>query len=111
VDTSILLRRENKIPMKEVTETRFGAEIEWMTIQRLPCLGIHPINNHKTQTLWQIPTRFFLREPDKAVSWEALPVPDKYRSGCSQPSIGLSKESPMKELEKGPKELKGFAAP
>jgi hypothetical protein len=28
VDTSILLRRENKIPMKEVTETRFGAEIE-----------------------------------------------------------------------------------
>jgi hypothetical protein len=40
-----------------------------------------------------------------------LPVPDKYRSGCSQPSIGWSTWSPMKELEKGPKELKGFAAP
>jgi hypothetical protein len=29
-------------------------------------------------------------------------VPDKYRSGCSQPTIELSTGSPMKELEKGP---------
>jgi hypothetical protein len=35
-----------------------------------------------------------------------LPVPHKYRGGCSQPTIGLSIGSPMKELEKGPKELK-----
>jgi hypothetical protein len=33
-------------------------------------------------------------------------MPDKYRGGCSQPSMG----SPMEELEKGQKELKGFAA-
>jgi hypothetical protein len=33
----------------------------------------------------------------------------KYRSGCSQPAIGLSTESPLEDLEKGPKELKGFA--
>jgi hypothetical protein len=32
-----------------------------------------------------------------AISWEALPQPDKHRGGCSQPTIGLSKE------------LKGFA--
>jgi hypothetical protein len=57
VDTSILLRRENKIPMGGVTETKFGAETEGMTIQILPHLGIHPINNHQTQTLWQMPTR------------------------------------------------------
>jgi hypothetical protein len=38
-------------------------------------------------------------------------MPDKYRSGCSQPSIGLSTGSPVKELEKGPKELKGFYSP
>jgi hypothetical protein len=38
-------------------------------------------------------------------------VPDKYRDGCSQPTIGLSTESTMEELEKVPKELKGFAAP
>jgi hypothetical protein len=25
-----------------------------MTIQRLPHLGFHPINNYQTQTLWQI---------------------------------------------------------
>ena len=45
-----------------------------------------------------------------AVSCEALPVPGKNRSGCSQSSIGWSTRSLMKELEKGPKELKGFAA-
>jgi hypothetical protein len=45
------------------------------------------------------------------VSREALPVPDKYRSGCSQLSTGLSTGSPMKKLEKVPRELKGFAAP
>jgi hypothetical protein len=53
----ILLRRENKIPMEGVTETKFGAETEGMTIQRLPHLVIHPINNHQTQTLWQMPTK------------------------------------------------------
>jgi hypothetical protein len=51
VDTSILLRRESKIPMKGVTETKCGAETEERTIKRLPHLGIHPIYNHQTQTL------------------------------------------------------------
>jgi hypothetical protein len=57
MDTLIFLRRGNKIPMEGVTETRFGAETEGMTSQRLPHLGIHPINNHKTQTLLQMQTR------------------------------------------------------
>ena len=57
VDTSIL-RRGNKIPMEGVTETKCGVEAEGMTIQKLPHLGIHPINNHQTQTLLQMPTRF-----------------------------------------------------
>jgi hypothetical protein len=47
VDTWILLRRGNKIPMEGVTETKCEAEAEGMTIQSLPHLGIHPINNHK----------------------------------------------------------------
>jgi hypothetical protein len=58
VDTSFLLRRGNKIPMEGVTETKFKAETEGMIIQRLPYLGIYPINNHQIQTLWQMPTRF-----------------------------------------------------
>jgi hypothetical protein len=33
-------------------------------------------------------------------------VPDKYRGGCSQPTIGLSTKFPMEELEKGLKEPK-----
>jgi hypothetical protein len=51
----ILLRRGNKIPMEGVTETKLGAETKRTTIQRLPHLGIHSINNHQTQTLWQMP--------------------------------------------------------
>ena len=48
---------DQSTPMEGVTETKFGAETEGMTIQRLPHLGIHPINNHQTQTLLQMPTR------------------------------------------------------
>jgi hypothetical protein len=37
--------------MEGVIETKLGTEPEGMTIQRLPHLGIYPINNHKIQTL------------------------------------------------------------
>jgi hypothetical protein len=56
VDTLILLRWGNKLPMEGVAETKFGAETEGMTIQRLPHLRIHPIYNHQTQTLFWMPT-------------------------------------------------------
>ena len=58
VDTSLLHRMENKIPMEGVTETKFGAETEERTIQRLPLPGIHHIYNHKTQTLLHMPEIF-----------------------------------------------------
>jgi hypothetical protein len=57
VDTSILLRRGTKYPWKEL-QRPFQPEAEGMTSQRLPHLGIHPINHHQTQTLLQMPTRF-----------------------------------------------------
>ena len=57
VDTSFFLRMGNKIPMEGVTETKFGAETEGVTIQKLPHLGIYPINNHQTQTLLQMQIR------------------------------------------------------
>jgi hypothetical protein len=56
VDTLLLLRRVNMIRMEGVTETKRGAETEGRTIQRLPHLAIHPINNHQTQTLLGMPT-------------------------------------------------------
>ena len=59
VDTSILLRRGNKIPMEGVTKTKCESETEGMTIQRLPHLEIHPIYSHQTQTLLHMPERFF----------------------------------------------------
>jgi hypothetical protein len=88
VDTSSLLRMGNKIPMEGVTETNIGAETERRTIQRLPHLGIHPINIQQTQTLLYMPARFCWQGPDIAISCEAMPVHGKHRSGCSQSSIG-----------------------
>jgi hypothetical protein len=55
VDTLLLLRRGKK-PMEGVTETKFRAETEGMTIQQLPYMRIHPINNHQNQTLLGMPT-------------------------------------------------------
>jgi hypothetical protein len=36
-------------------------------------------------------------------------MPGKQRSGCSQSAIGWNTGTPMEELEKVPKELKGSA--
>jgi hypothetical protein len=58
VDTLFLLRMGSKIPREGVTKIKFGAEKEGRTIQRLPHLGIHPINSHQTQTLLHMPARF-----------------------------------------------------
>jgi hypothetical protein len=58
-DTSILLRRGNKIPMKGVTDTKCRAETKRMVVQRLPHLRIHPIYNRQTQILLWIPTSVY----------------------------------------------------
>ena len=106
-----ILRIGNKIPMKGVTETKFGAKTKGWTIQRLPHPGIHPIISHQTQTLLHMPERFCWRDPVIAVSYEAVAVPGKYRSRCSQSSISWNTGPPMEELEKVPKMLKGSAIP
>jgi hypothetical protein len=56
-----------------------------------------------------MPARFCCKDPDIAVSCEAMPVPGKYRSGCSQSCIGWNTGSLMEELEKVSKELKESA--
>jgi hypothetical protein len=58
VHNSFLLRRGNKIPMEGIIEKFFRDEMEGRNVQRLPHLGIHPINNHQTQALLHMPTRF-----------------------------------------------------
>jgi hypothetical protein len=79
--------------------------MEGRTIQRLSHPGIHPIYNHQTQTLLHMPTRFCRQDTDIALSCEAMPMPGKYRSGCSQSSIGWNTGALVKELEKVLKEL------
>jgi hypothetical protein len=56
VDTLVLPRRGNKVPMGEVTEIKYGTETGGKTFQRLPYLVIHPIHSHQTQTLLWMPT-------------------------------------------------------
>jgi hypothetical protein len=56
VDTSILLRRGNKISMEGVTETKYEVETKEMTIHKVPHLAIHSIYNCQTQTLLWIPS-------------------------------------------------------
>jgi hypothetical protein len=58
VDTLFFLRMGNKIPMEGVAVTKFGAETEGRTIQRLLHLGIHLIISHQTQTLKHMAARF-----------------------------------------------------
>jgi hypothetical protein len=53
---SDFLRRGNKILMGRDTETKYGAETEGKTIQRLPHLGIHSIYSQQTQILLWMPT-------------------------------------------------------
>ena len=107
--TSLLLRIGNKIPLKGLIETMFGAKTKGWAIQRLPYQGIHRIISHQIQTLLHMPARFCLWDPDIALSGEATPKPGKYRSGCSQSSIGWNTKPPMEELENIPKELKRSA--
>jgi hypothetical protein len=82
------------------TETKSEAESKGKAIQRLSYLEIHPICSQQTQTLLLMPRSACWQEPGIAVSWEAMPEPSKYRSECSQPTIGLSTGSPVEELEK-----------
>jgi hypothetical protein len=72
VDTSIFLRRGNKIPIEGVTETESGAETEGKTIQRLPHLGIHPIYNHQTQTLLWMPTSAYWQKQSPEGLYQCL---------------------------------------
>jgi hypothetical protein len=109
VDTSFLLRMGNKISMERVTKTKLRAEAKGKTIQRLTYPGIHPIIRHQTQTLLYMPARFCRQDLGIASSCETIPVSGKYRSRCSQSSIGWNTGPPMEELEKVSKVLKGSA--
>jgi hypothetical protein len=87
--------------MEGVTETKFGAEMKGWTIYRLSYPGIHPIISLQTLTpALHTPARFCWKEPDIAISCEAMPGPSKHRSGCSQSAIGWNTGPPMEELEK-----------
>jgi hypothetical protein len=95
MDILVFLRRGNKIPIGGETETKCRAHTVEQAIQMTAPPGD--------------PSHIQLQNPDAIVdankclltrAWyscllRGLPVPDKYRSGCSQPSIGQSTGSPM----------------
>jgi hypothetical protein len=98
------------IDKDSLSNSRALVKISPWTIQRLPHLRTYSIFSHQMQTLLNMPARICRKDSDVVVSGEAMPVPGKHRSGCSQSAIGWNTGPPMEELEKVPKELKGSAA-
>jgi hypothetical protein len=68
---------------------------------------IHPVNNHKTQTLLHLATRYYWQDPDIAVSCEALPLPDNTEVDAHSHLLDGTQGPPVQALKKVPKELKG----
>jgi hypothetical protein len=54
VDTSILLRRENKIPMGGITETKCGVETEGRPSSDCPTWGSISYTITKPRLLWML---------------------------------------------------------
>jgi hypothetical protein len=109
VNTSFLPRVGNKIPMEGVTETKFGAKTKGWTIQSLPHSGVHPIISHQTQTLVHMPVRFCLKDPDIAVSCEAMPYLANTEVDAHSHLLDGTQGPQWRRPEKVPKELKGSA--
>lgn len=101
----------NKILTGWNMETKCGTDTEGKAIQRLYHLGIYPIYSHQTEMLLWMPRSACWWEPDMAVSWKAIPEPDKYRGGSSQPTIGLKAGAPCEGVVKGTEGAQGFCSP
>ena len=80
--------------------TKFGAKTKGQSLElrqedpETAPPSVHPIISQQTQTLLHMPSRFCWKDPDIAVSCETMPVLFKYRSGCSQSSIGWNTALP-----------------
>jgi hypothetical protein len=68
VESSVLLRRRNKILTRGNMEIKCRAETEGKAFQSLPHLGIHPIYNHQTRTMLWIPISACLQKSDMTFS-------------------------------------------
>ena len=64
--------RMGKILKGAVKEAKCGVETEGKATQRLPYLGIHPINNHQTPTLLGMTRSAYQKEHAMVVSRGAL---------------------------------------
>jgi hypothetical protein len=68
-------------------------------------------DGHQTwMLLWMLGSACWWK-PDMTVSWEALPEPDKYRGGSSQPTIRLSSGVPNGGVGEGTEEDEGVYSP
>ena len=104
-------QKENTILIESNMEIKYRAEPKGKATQRLSQFGIYIIWSYQTKTLLWIPKKHVLKKkkPYMTVSREALIEPYEYRCRCQQTTIGLSAGSLIEELEKGLKELEGFA--
>ena len=95
-------------------DSKCGAETEGKVIQRLPHhLRIHPKYSHQITESTHY-CRFWQAHTDRSLMWLSPERPCQMltiQGKMQQPIIGLITGSPMEEMEKALKLLKGFAAP
>jgi hypothetical protein len=111
VDNSILLRSGKKYPWKELQRQSLEQRLKERPSRDCHTCRSIPYTITKLKTLLWMPTKCLLTEACYSSFLRGSTIPDEYRGECWQPTIRLSTGSPMKELEKGSKELKGFADP
>jgi hypothetical protein len=92
-------------------EIKCRAETKGKAIQRLPHLGTHPIYSYQIQTLLWMPKV----HAERSLIWLTPEGPcqslENTETDAVWLAIRLSVRSTIEELEKGLKELKGFATP
>jgi hypothetical protein len=67
--------------------------------------------SHQTQTLLHLPESFCWRDPFIAVSYEAMPVPGKYRSGWLQFIYKMEHRASNGEARESTQEAEGVCNP
>ena len=102
-----VLEGETKYSQKEIQQQNVEQRLKKGHLETDPLGDSSHIQSPNPDTLW-MPRSAWWQEPYLVVSKEALPVSDKYRGGCWQCPPSLNMGTPVEELKKGLKELKGL---
>jgi len=88
-----------EFPLSKGNGQRVEQRLKERPSRDCPTWGSSPYTySHQTQSLLLMPRSACWQEADMAVSWEAVPEPDKYRCCCTQTTIGLIMGTPVENF-------------